>query len=318
MRVDRRYWLPLIGLGAIALSQLVERLVNRLLRPDAVELTWISEAFLAVAFITVTWLWIRLRDTQVALSDLERKQIVADTQLSIAARVQASLLPPVPAPIAGIHWYAAVEPAQKVGGDYYDFLSLPDGRICIVLGDVSGKGIPAALFLANVRAILRTLVREATDPAELTTRLSAALLADSESGLYVTCIVAMCDPARRLLRYVNAGHPPGVLWNRRTVRALTTGGPPAGLFPAVRYEEETVGFGEGDLVVFVSDGVTEALDVSGDAAVGALAAQMARATRPTPDVVGARLLWAARHAEGPSGVEGWMDDRTAVVFGVPA
>ena len=97
-RASRRYLFPvLVGLG-IAASQGAELFVNRILRPDAAETVWISEAVLAAGFVVVTWLWVRLRETQIALTDLERQQIVAETQLTIAARVQTSLLPALPGP----------------------------------------------------------------------------------------------------------------------------------------------------------------------------------------------------------------------------
>jgi Stage II sporulation protein E (SpoIIE) len=310
---------PVLSLGlvvcALAASQGIELFVNRILRPDAEEIAWISEAVLAPSFIVVTWLWVRLRETQIALTDLERQQIVADTQLTVAARVQTSLLPALPGPSLGISWHAAVEPAGKVGGDYYDFVTLSDGRMCVVLGDVSGKGVAAAVFLANVRATLRALARESTHPRTLVAQLSSALLADSTSGFYVTCIVAIVDPAERSLVYVNAGHPAGVLWSPQGARGLRVGGPPAGLLHDAQFEEEVITFGEGDLVVFVSDGITDALDASGDGVVDAIAAQIARAEWPTPELVCAQLLLAGGNGSGPDGVDGWMDDRTAVVFG---
>ena len=316
MTAHRRVqFLGLVVCG-IAASQGIELLVNRVLRPNAEEIRWISEAALALGLVVVTWLWVRLRETQIALTDLERQQIVADTQLTVAARVQTSLLPSLPGPTLGISWYAAVEPAGKVGGDYYDFLTLPDGRMCVVLGDVSGKGVAAAVFLANVRATLRALAREATNPRTLVSHLSSALLNDSTSGFYVTCLVAMIDPLARSMVYVNAGHPAGVLWSRGQARGLRVGGPPAGLLRDAQFDEEMLTFGDGDLVVFVSDGVTEALDANGDGVVGTIAAQIAKAERPTPELVCAQLLLAASEGSGPGGVEGWMDDRTAVVFGV--
>src|SRR6185436_4129511 len=162
--------------------------------------------------------------------------------------------------------------AFKVGGDYYDFLPLPDGRMCVVIGDVSGKGIAAAVFLANVRATLRALARDATRPRTLLSNLSSALLADSASGLYVTCIVAIVDPKDRSMVYVNAGHPPGVLWSPKGSRGLRVGGPPAGLLANAGFEEEALAIGDGDLVIFVSDGITEALDASGCGVVDAIAA----------------------------------------------
>ena len=312
---SRRYLVAILAVLALAASQGAERFVNRILRPDAEEIGWISDAVLAAGFVVTSWLWVRLRETQIALTDLERQQIVTETQLTMAARVQTSLLPALPGPSAGISWYAAAEPAGKVGGDYYDFVPLPDGRMCVVLGDVSGKGIAAALFLANVRATLRALARDATHPRTLLTNLSSALFADSTSGLYLTCIIAIVDPRNRSMVYTNAGHPAGVLWSRGGVRDFRVGGPPAGLLYGVSFEEEHVTFSDGDLVVFVSDGITEALDASGDRVVEAIATQIEQAERPTPDAVCARLLWAARRGPGPPGVDGWTDDRTAVVFG---
>ena len=305
-------------LCAVAASQGIEVFVNRILRPDANEITWISEVALATGFVAVSWLWVRLREAQVALTDLERQRIVAETQLTVAARVQTSLLPALPRPSAGVNWHAVVEPAGKVGGDYYDFVSLPDGRMCVVLADVSGKGVAAAVFVANVRATLRALARDTTDPRTLVSSLSSSLLADSTSGLYVTCIVAIVDPHERSMVYVNAGHPAGVLWSPHSARGLRVGGPPAGLLPDARFDEETLTFGERDLVVFVSDGITEALDASGEAVIAAIVRQIEQAERPTPDAVCARLLAAAGNGSGPHGVDGWTDDRTAVVFGVIA
>jgi sigma-B regulation protein RsbU (phosphoserine phosphatase) len=318
MIVHRPLYVLALFLVGLAASQGIELFVNRILRPDAEEITWISEAVMAGGFVVVTWLWVRLRETQIALTDLEREQIVAETQLTIAGRVQTSLLPVLPGPSDGIGWYAAVEPAGKIGGDYYDFLALPDGRMCVVLGDVSGKGVGAAVFLANVRATLRAIARDATHPRTLLSNLSSALLADSTSGLYVTCIVAIVDPRERSMLYVNAGHPAGVLWNSKGARGLHVGGPPAGLLRDASFEEEQLTFGDGDLVVFVSDGITEALDASGDGVVEAIAAQVAQADRPTPEAVCRRLLYAARNGTGPNGVDGWTDDRTAVAFGVIA
>jgi serine phosphatase RsbU (regulator of sigma subunit) len=132
-------------------------------------------------------------------------------------------------------------------------------------------------------------------------------------GKYLT----MKPPASSMV-YVNAGHPAGVLWNPKGSRGLRVGGPPAGLLADAWFEEEVLAFGDDDLVLFVSDGITEALDASGNGVVEAIAAQIKRAETPTPAAVCARLLAAARNGSGHSGVDGWMDDRTAVVFGVTA
>jgi Stage II sporulation protein E (SpoIIE) len=312
-QAHRRYLFPVLVVASLAASQGIEVVVNHVLRPNAVEITWISDAVLAGGFTVVTWLWLRLRDAQIALTDLERQQIVTDTQLTIAARVQMSLLTAAPPSTDGFTWRAAVEPAGKIGGDYYDFLPLADGRMCVILADVSGKGVGAAVFLANVRAILRTLARDVERPARVLSSLSATLLADSPSGLYVTCILAIVSPSRRSMTYVNAGHPAGVLWSERRARGLRVGGPPAGLLADATFDDETLTLDEGDLVVFVSDGVTEALD--GEDGVATIAAQIERAKERTPDAVCTHLLSAAKQGPGPRGVDAWMDDRAVVVFG---
>lgn len=306
----------LAGILAIVVSQGAEIFINRVLRPDAEELTWIGDLVAGSGFMVMTTLWLKLRRTQNVLSVLERERVILDTQLSIAADVQRGLLPAVPAPSGGVSWSAAVEPAGKIGGDCYDFLRLDDTTMCVILADVSGKGIPAAVFLSNVRAVLRTLVRETAAPAEILARLSATVLADAAVNLYVTCVVAVVDTAGRTLTYANAGHPAGLLLNRNGLRTLSIGGPPVGLLPGCAYEQESVGISSGDLVVLVSDGITEALDATGGDGPGKLAREVRHVNDLAPGAVCSRLLRAARQGGGPRGVEGWADDRTVVVFGV--
>ena len=305
------------AVAALSASEAIELFINRVVRPDAAELAWISESIMATAFLVMTTLWVGLRQTRSELSASERARLTVDTQLSIAASVQRALLPPIPAPVAGVSWFAAVEPAGKIGGDYYDFLPLANGQMCVVLGDVSGKGIGAAVFLSNVRAIVRALVRETAAPGEVLERLSETVLSDANGATYVTCILGVVDPACRTFTYSNAGHPAGVLVRESGVRGLGIGGPPVGLLQGSRYQEEVVSFGEGDIVVLVSDGVTEALDVGGEAVATTLAAVVERQRPSTPEQVSRALLKAAREGSGPHGVGDWADDRTVVAFGIP-
>jgi sigma-B regulation protein RsbU (phosphoserine phosphatase) len=242
--------------------------------------------------------------------------MIVEAELSAAGAVQKALLGPIPPSTAGILWHAVTEPAGKVGGDYYDFIQLHDGGTCVVLADVSGKGIPAAVFLSNVRAVLHAVVHETSEPASILQRLSDTLIADASSGLYVTCLVLVVDPAGRRMKYSNAGHPPGLAWSRGGAVELVAGGPPAGLLPGVDYAQETVTLNSGDLVVLVSDGVTEALGLE-DHLVDALSTAIARAPALTPVAVCQQLLDAAREGPGPAGVEEWTDDRTVVAFGLP-
>ena len=164
-------------------SQGLERLINRLLRPDAEEWTWIGDLVLSAGLLVMTVFWARLTQARDTISSLEAQRIVLDTQLSIAAEVQTALLPAIPEPIDGVHWYGSVEPAGLVGGDYFDFLALPDGKMMVVLADISGKGVPAAIFMSNIRAIVHSLVREISAPDELLAHLSRDVLADARRQL---------------------------------------------------------------------------------------------------------------------------------------
>ena len=239
----------------IAGSQGLERLINRLLRPDAQAWTWISDVILSSGLLTMTILWTRLKQARATISTLDAQRVVLDTQLSIAADVQRALLPPIPEPIEGVHRYGSVESAGRVGGDYFDFLKLPGGKMVVVLADVSGKGIAAAIFMSNIRAIVQALVRDVSAPDELLRRLSRDVLADARAGLYATYFIVLVDPYARTMSYLNAGHPPGILTGPRGVRALRAGGPPVGLLEGATYDAETVAFDEGQMITLVSDGM---------------------------------------------------------------
>jgi hypothetical protein len=296
-------------------SQIAERAINRLLRPDAAEWTWIGDVILSTGLVVMTVFWAQLKQARGTISSLETQRIVLDVQLSVAANVQRAMLPPIPEPLNGVRWYGSVEPAGLVGGDYFDFLALPSGKMLVIVADISGKGIAAALFMSNVRAIVHALVREISAPNELLVRLSHAMRPDAQAGLYATCFVALVDTKNRTLTYSNAGHPPGILTGSRGVFPLRAGGPPVGLFDDVEYESETLSFGEGEMITIVSDGVSEALDVSADLLPSALAAEIARGTCNTPQEACTQLLDATRGSTGPRDVMDWSDDRTVVAFG---
>ena len=128
----------------VVAAQLIELFINRVLRPDLEEWTWISEVLMVVALLVLTALWARLRLARTAIADLERERLTIHAELAVAAKVQRALLPLIPEPAHGITWYAVMEPAGEVGGDYYDFFPLGDDRMCVVIADVSGKGVPAS------------------------------------------------------------------------------------------------------------------------------------------------------------------------------
>ena len=143
---------PHFGAGAIAtvsavpvyfLATTTEIVVIERVRPGEMELAWISDAVLAVAFGFAVFLWLHLKWTRMTLSRLEREHIVLDTQLSLAAEIQRGLLPPAPADGDGLTWAARLIQAGRIGGDLYDFVRCVDGSWLVLVGDVSGKGVPS-------------------------------------------------------------------------------------------------------------------------------------------------------------------------------
>jgi phosphoserine phosphatase RsbU/P len=303
-------WPLLVALAAAVVAPLLAIfLEERLgLGPD-----WISDAILSVAFLISTYLWLRLRATRSRLSELERNRIALDSELALAARIQRSLLPPAPRPRDGCRWSARMEPAGKVGGDLYDFVETK-GSVLFILGDVSGKGIPAALLTTSTRALFRALARGTDDPAEVMERLSRALYEDSGGLPYLTAVIARLDFEARTLTHVNAGHPPTLLLRGTDDRQLEIGGPPAGMFPTSRYAAETVKLESSDVIVAMTDGITEGLDNAGGDLRSVLRTALgAPAKTPTPDRVCSELMTAS--AKG-LGIGGWHDDRTVVVLAV--
>ena len=184
-------------------------------------------------------------------------------ELEIAREVQEHLFPQRLPSVPGLDYCAQCRPAREVGGDYYDFLELPEGKLGIAIGDVSGKGVGAALMMASLEASLRALAPVVEDPAELMERVNSLVYKASTAERYATLFYAEYDPASRRLSYVNAGHnPPVVLRNRngsRHVIRLETGGLVIGLVPH-RYERGTFSHEAGDLVVLFTDGVSECMN----------------------------------------------------------
>ena len=305
-----------VGLVAVvAASQLLEQWINRVWRPDLVEWEWISEVFVIAALTVMTALWSRLRLARTSIAALELERVTMQAELAVAARVQRTLLPAIPGRLHGIEWHAVIEPAGQVGGDYYDFFPVGDDRICVVLADVSGKGVPAAVFVSNMRAVLRAVARSGAAPSNILTEVSQTLLLDGGGQLYVTSFVAVVDTFNHTMVYANAGHPPGIIVAKQgNPQPLGVGGPPLGLVPAAQYEEQRVTLVPGDLVVLVSDGITDALDAGGPGIPLALGDRLVNLDKRTPAAACAALLNAARDSTGPEGVPNWTDDRTVVAF----
>jgi sigma-B regulation protein RsbU (phosphoserine phosphatase) len=184
-------------------------------------------------------------------------------ELEIAREVQEYLFPQHLPLVPGLDYCGCCRPAREVGGDYYDFLELPEGRLGIAIGDVSGKGVGAALMMASLEASLRAQASVGHDLAELMTRVNRLVYQASSANRYATLFYAEYDPRGRQLAYVNAGHNPPLVLRKSAaawqVFRLQTGGPVIGLLPQC-YQQESFPLEPGDLVVLFTDGVSESMN----------------------------------------------------------
>jgi phosphoserine phosphatase RsbU/P len=206
----------------------------------------------------------RTVETQELLRTAEATRRVA-RDLEIAREVQQRLLAGAHAhDVAGIEFAAACRPASEVGGDYYDLLPLPGGRVAIAVGDISGKGIAAALMMASVQATLHALVlQDSWQPADLVARLNQSVLA-AGTGRYSTLFFAVFDPAAGTLTAVNGGHCYPLVVHGTEIIEAREGGPPIGLLPGAEYRQQLLPFVPGDSLICFTDGLTEAQNAGGE------------------------------------------------------
>ena len=174
-----------------------ELAVIQVLQPSESELDWISDAVLSVALGIAVYLWLHLRATRRALTERERAQVVIQAQLSMAEVMQRRLLPLVPGFADGFEWAAILTPAGKIGGDFFDFLEPVPGIRLMLIADVSGKGISAAMALTLLRSTFRNLARNTQSPAELACQMSTVFYDEWHGSPYVTGVVARVDSAGR-------------------------------------------------------------------------------------------------------------------------
>jgi len=184
-------------------------------------------------------------------------------ELSAARVIQQQLLPKELPSRPGWRVVAYYQPARAVGGDFYDFLELPDGQLALITGDVTDKGIPAALVMATTHSILRGDAPGLVSPGAVLERANDRLFPDIPSHMFVTCLYAVLDPASGRLRYANAGHNPPYVATADGVTELRATGMPLGAMPDMTYEENEAYLAPGDSVLLHSDGLVEAHNPSG-------------------------------------------------------
>ena len=201
-----------------------------------------------------------VRQQQAEIRDRER----IEQELKVAQLIQQQFLPRELPNLPGWHVAAYYRPARAVGGDFYDFIELPDGKVGIVVGDVTDKGVPAALVMATTHSVLRGEALREIAPGAVLRRANELLLDEMPPNMFVTCLYAVLDPLAGSLRFANAGHNLPNLRNQEGVVELRAAGMPLGLLPGMDYEEHEATLGPGDSLLLHSDGLAEAHSPDGE------------------------------------------------------
>jgi sigma-B regulation protein RsbU (phosphoserine phosphatase) len=197
-------------------------------------------------------------------AESQRANKKLEQELVDAEEIQRALLPKELPRVEGLEVAVSWQPARAVGGDYFDVLKFGDHHTGICIADVAGKGMPAALLMSNMQAVLKSFASETLAPDELCTRVNSVVCENIVPNRFISCFYALLDMATRKLSYANAGHyAPMLMRNGGCVR-LTEGGPVLGVFPEQRYQQHEIQLSSGDYLVLFTDGVTEACNATGE------------------------------------------------------
>lgn len=232
---------------------------------------WKLPFLITFVFSILTFLY---RDTKERLErrNIELQQSVArgtariemqEQEIERAREIQQSLLPREIPQLAGFQVAGAWQPARTVSGDYYDVLRLSGQRLGICIADVVGKGVSAALLMANVQAAVRAFARDTESPAEVCTKVNRLLYENIATGKFVTFLYGVLDGEAHTFQYCNAGHLYPILVSAGSARSLEQGGAVLGVFPAWVYEDATIEMRAGDRLLLFTDGITETTDANG-------------------------------------------------------
>jgi sigma-B regulation protein RsbU (phosphoserine phosphatase) len=210
-----------------------------------------------------------IRIENARLAEVEREEQLIQKELAQAAVIQQGLLPSAPPVVPGLELAGYNAACRTVGGDYYDFFVRPDGSVAVVVADVAGKGMPAAMLMSSLQARIQVLAEEDLELAHLVARLNRTVSAKCPANRFITLFMAVIDPSSGAVTYCNAGHNPPIL-----VRAngggetLAGGGLILGILPQAQYESHSTNLAPGDTLVLFSDGVTEAAPLGADEEFG--------------------------------------------------
>jgi sigma-B regulation protein RsbU (phosphoserine phosphatase) len=290
----------------IGVSQVINKLDGTAFTQDDCEILSMLNMHAAVA----------IENARMHQALLRKQQMESD--LAFATAVQQSFLPRTLPELPELQFRAYYQSALEVGGDFYDFILLPGRRLGILIGDVSGKGVASALYMAQLTSELRLSAIQFPDPAMLVARINELLCERSQRGMFVTLLYMVLDVRERTLTYVNAGHLPPLLWNDGLGRfevIRSSGGPPLGILSGRRYVAAELRLGAGDCLVLATDGIIEARNPGGEQFGWERLGNAVQAGPARADAVFNRVL---------AGIKAFMrgapqaDDITMVVMGTEA
>jgi serine phosphatase RsbU (regulator of sigma subunit) len=193
------------------------------------------------------------------------EKAVMDRELAFARRIQQSILPSTTPTLEGFEFGTLMVPSRMVGGDFFDFVALPDGRLGIAVADVTDKGVPAAIFMAVVRSLLKAEAVRNPDPLEILRKVNALLLEMNTEGMFATLLYGVLDPLTKAFHYVRAGHehPLWITAQGECIHPKVFVGQPLGILPEPLLDEQTFQLESGAVLLLFTDGVTEERDLQG-------------------------------------------------------
>jgi serine phosphatase RsbU (regulator of sigma subunit)/predicted ester cyclase len=204
---------------------------------------------------------------EVAQAHLEQevlKRERVEQELRVARRIQQASLPKEVPQLEGWHISPFYRPAREVGGDFYDFHLLPEGKVGLVVGDATGKGVPAALVMATTCGMLRLAAQSHSSPAQMLRGVNEVLFPNIPTNMFVTCFYAILEPKSGTLSYANAGHDVPYLHRNGDAEELRARGMPLGLMTGMSYEEKETILTSGEAALLYSDGLVEAHNTRGE------------------------------------------------------
>src|SRR5512143_572847 len=283
-------------------AQVINRLDGKPFDQDDLELFMALSGMAAIA----------LENAKMHQTLMEKQRLVKD--MEFARTVQESFLPQKPPEVPGYRFSSHYTAALEVGGDFYDFIHLDKTRMGVVIGDVSGKGVPAALYMAKLGSDMRTLAFTERIPAEALVKLNDLLAERSRRGMFATLLYLELDFASGTLTISNAGHLPPIVRkaNGSLVKLAAASGAPLGMVPGMKFSQETAVIGPGETVVLYTDGIVESMNAKEELYGYGRSEALIRKSPSDPDALKTAIIGDVNRFTGLSAQH---DDMTLVCFG---